>query len=190
MKKILNSFFIILSILLLSGCGEEKPEVVAKNFIDSFSKGDNQKVLEYLNKKDKERFLNDTTKGCENAFIETIEKGFSFSSNKDEIEISKIFSKVIDDLSNDGIVLGMMNLDYEQKLKVSNICLSPFIQLMKNNAKKRKIQILNIKVISTEVKEGEATVKVEGNIFSKIERIELIKEDNKWVIKDYKKVLR
>ena len=48
MKKILNSFFIILSILLLSGCGEEKPEVVAKNFIDSFSKGDNQKVLEYL----------------------------------------------------------------------------------------------------------------------------------------------
>ena len=25
---------------------------------------------------------------------------------------------------------------------------------------------------------------------SKIERIELIKEDNKWVIKDYKKVLR
>jgi hypothetical protein len=84
----------------------------------------------------------------------------------------------------------MMNLDYEQKLKVSNICLSPFIQLMKNDAKKRKIQILNIKVISTEVKEGEATVKVEGNIFSKIERIELIKEDNKWVIKDYKKVLR
>ncbi len=56
--------------------------------------------------------------------------------------------------------------------------------------KKRKIQILNIKVISTEVKESEATVKVEGNIFSKIERIELIKEDNKWVIKDYKKVLR
>ena len=164
MKKILNSFFIILSILLLSGCGEEKPEVVAKNFIDSFSKGDNQKVLEYLNKKDKEKFLNDTAKGCENAFIETIEKGFSFSSNRDEIEISKIFSKVIDDLSNDGIVLGMMNLDYEQKL--------------------------NIKVISTEVKEGEATVKVEGNIFSKIERIELIKEDNKWVIKDYKKVLR
>lgn len=89
---------------------------------------------------------------------------FSFSSNRDEIEISKIFSKVIDDLSNDGIVLGMMNLDYEQKLKVSNICLSPFIQLMKNDAKKRKIQILNIKVISTEVKEGEATVKVEGNI--------------------------
>ena len=76
MKKILNSFFIILSILLLSGCGEEKPEVVAKNFIDSFSKGDNQKVLEYLNKKDKEKFLNDTAKGCENAFIETIEKGF------------------------------------------------------------------------------------------------------------------
>ena len=89
MKKILNSFFIILSILLLSGCGEEKPEVVAKNFIDSFSKGDNQKVLEYLNKKDKEKFLNDTAKGCENAFIETIEKGFSFSSNRDEIEISK-----------------------------------------------------------------------------------------------------
>jgi ATP-dependent DNA helicase RecG len=40
------------------------------------------------------------------------------------------------------------------------------------------------------LREGEATVKVEGNIFSKIERIELIKEDNKWVIKDYKKVLR
>ena len=38
MKKILNSFFIILSILLLSGCGEEKPEVVAKNFIEGTSK--------------------------------------------------------------------------------------------------------------------------------------------------------
>ncbi len=37
-----------------------------------------------------------------------------------------------------GIVLGMMNLDYEQKLKVSNICLSPFIQLMKNECKKKE----------------------------------------------------
>ena len=94
MKKILNSFFIILSILLLSGCGEEKPEVVAKNFIDSFSKGDNQKVLEYLNKKDKEKLLNDTAKGCENAFIETIEKVFHFLQTEMKLKYQKYFLKL------------------------------------------------------------------------------------------------